>query len=80
ETITIHITNPDKTPLQITLTLPDNQTKTIQTNSEEHTEDIPITPLPPGTYKLTYTIKTNNQTIKQDTVDITVTQQRRFRT
>ncbi len=80
ETITIHITNPDSQPLTITLQLPDNQTKTITTNSQEHSQDIPINPLPPGTYTLTYTIKTNNQTIKQENIEITVTQPRRFRT
>ncbi|MEM4179860.1 MAG: N-6 DNA methylase, partial [Candidatus Caldarchaeum sp.] len=80
ETITIHIINPDSQPLTITLQLPDNQTKTLTTNSQEHSQDIPINPLPPGTYTLTYTIQTNNQTIKQENIEITVTQPRRFRT
>ncbi|MEM2687253.1 MAG: class I SAM-dependent DNA methyltransferase, partial [Thermoproteota archaeon] len=79
EIITVNIINPSKQQIEVELFLPDGNVKTISTNEMEHFLDVPVNPLPPGIYQLKYTIKVDGQTLKEDSVEIAVTQPRRFR-
>ncbi|MEM4574485.1 MAG: hypothetical protein QXF45_08120 [Candidatus Caldarchaeum sp.] len=79
DTITLTIINPDTEKLQLTLQLPNQQQITKEIEQGEHFIEIPLKPLPQGSYNIEYQLTLNGKPLKKETTQLTVAQPRRFR-
>ncbi|MEM2652350.1 MAG: N-6 DNA methylase [Candidatus Caldarchaeum sp.] len=79
DTITLTVINPHIEKLQLTLQLPNQQQITQEIEQGEHFIEIPLKPLPQGIYNIEYQLAINGETVKKETIQLTVAQPRRFR-
>lgn len=77
--ISFTVINPYPQMLLLTIKLPNQQIITKQVEQGEHYLEIPLGPLPKGVYDIEYQLMLSGQTIKKDTIQITVTEPRRYR-
>ncbi|MCS6785284.1 MAG: hypothetical protein NZ581_08850, partial [Candidatus Caldarchaeum sp.] len=77
--ITLMAINPCSRGLLLEVTLPDGQNITKLIEPGEHFIEIPVKPLPEGSYTLEYQLTLNEEIIKKEVIPLTVAPQRRYR-